>query len=337
MNTEFKGRVIFSENYLSTIENIKLINNSQSNTASIVKGLGEDVLKGAGSIIRIISGHSTIKKINLEQFNKNSTFLLAAYDESILELNSLEGKIRCITHCSVLQNEQEYTPAAFVTLKFFTKSKIIKSNSTSFSDVIYTEDLSKSLNEEYVKERKYFLSKVAPENSFLFIDGSMFSGASTAGNFTLIESLLSQNCKPVFFVKNSESTIITESFDFAKGYNSDLHWAFLNLKVGEVSPIFSYISDDGRGKAMCFLKVFTGRSPIRIEFPLRAFLDGLYSDEIFNLIYYQFLANGSGINVQPRIVQIAELYAREILKSTNLYNEIERMGLTKSMNEQRGF
>jgi hypothetical protein len=337
MNTEFKGRVIFSENYLSTIENIKLINNSQSNSVNIVKGLGEEILKSAGSVIRIIQNHSEKKKINLEQFNKTSSFQLSAYDESILELNSLEGKIRCITHCSVLQSEQEYTPAAFVTLKFFTKSKIIKSNSTSFSDIIYSEDLSKSLNEEYVKERKYFLSKAAPENAFLFIDGSMFSGASTAGNFTLIESLLSQNCKPVFFVKNSESTIITETFDFAKGYNSDLHWAFLNLNVGEVSPIFSYISADGRGKAMCFMKVFTGRSPIRIEFPLRAFIDGMYPDEIFNLIYYQFLANGSEINVQPRIIQIAEIYAREILKSTNLFKEIERMGLTKSMNEQRGF
>jgi hypothetical protein len=31
------------------------------------------------------------------------------------------------------------------------------------------------------------------------------------------------------------------------------------------------------------------------------------------------------------------MYAREILKSTNLYKEIERMGLTKSMNEERGF
>ena len=40
--------------------------------------------------------------------------------------------------------------------------------------------------------------------------------------------------------------------------------------------------------------------------------------------------------MQPRIIQISEMYAREILKSTNLYKEINKMGLTKNMNEERG-
>ena len=65
--------------------------------------------------------------------------------------------------------------------------------------------------------------------------------------------------------------------------------------------------------------------------------EGHYNDDVFDLIYYQYLANGSSNNVQPRIIQVAEMYAREILKSTNLYQEIDRMGLTKSMNETRGF
>ena len=94
--------------------------------------------------------------------------------------------------------------------------------------------------------------------------------------------VLKMNCKPIFFVKNSESTIITERFEFAKGYNSDLHWAYVNLKVREVSQIFSYVSPDGRGKAMCFMKIFENRSPIRIEFPLSAFKEGYYDDDIFD-------------------------------------------------------
>ena len=72
----------------------------------------------------------------------------------------------------------------------------------------------------------------------MFIDGPMFSGAATNGNFILINELLSKNCRPIFFVKNSESTIITERFDFAKEYNSDLHWAYSNLEVGEVFSSF---------------------------------------------------------------------------------------------------
>jgi len=337
METEFKGRVIFSENYKSTIENIKWISNAHTTTATIVRTGDDTYSKNPSSVIQIISEYDKIEKIKLKEMNHDSSFLLSAYDESILELNSIEGKIRCTTHCNVLQNNREFIPAAYVSLKFFTKSKIIQSKTDAYSDIIFTEDIGKAVNEEYIKERKYFLAKTAPQNAYLFIDGSMFSGASTAGNFVLVDSLLSQNCKPVFFVKNSESTIITESFEFAKGYNSDLHWAYKNLKQGERSPIFSYVSGDGRGKAMCFFKIFEGRSPIRIEFPLQAFLNGMYLEDVFNLIYYQYIANGSDYNVQPRIIQIAEMYAREILKSTNLYNEIERMGLIKSMNEQRGF
>lgn len=337
MNTDFKGKIIFSENYHSTIENIKLISKSISSNASVTKALHENYLNSRGAQITIISGYKNISETILDNYKENPSFILSAYDESILELNSLEGKVRCIAHSVVLQNSEEYTPAAFVSLKFFTKSSIIEAKATEFSDIIQSDDLGKVINQEYIKERKYFLSKVAPENALLFIDGSMFSGASTAGNFVLIDSLLNQNCRPIFFVKNSESTIITENFDFAKGYNSDLHWAYSVLKAGEFSPVFSYTSDDGRSKAMCFLKVFNNRSPVRIEFPLNAFLEGYYPDDVFDLIMYQYIANGSTSNVQPRIIQIAELYAREVLKSTNLYNEIERMGLTKSMNETRGF
>jgi len=333
MENEFKGRVIFSDNYKTTIDSIKLINKSTTSRATIVKSSTESLDLSDNSDIRMIRGYENVTQIiskNLKQAE-----ILCAYDESILELNSLEGKVRCTVHNSVIQNSEEYIPAAYVTLKFFTKSNLISGKATEFSDIIRIDDIAAGLAKEYVKERAYFLSKAAPSNSLIFIDGSMFSGASTSGNFLLIDYLLSKDCRPVFFVKNSESTIITERFDFANGYNSDLHWAYVNLKPGSVSPVFGYTSKEGRSKAMCFMKVFDSRSPVRIEFPLKAFEEGWYGDEVFDLIYYQYLANGSSNNVQPRIIQVSEMYAREILKSTNLYKEIEKMGLTKSMNEQR--
>lgn len=86
---------------------------------------------------------------------------------------------------------------------------------------------------------------------------------------------------------------------------------------------------------MCYIKIFADRSPIRVEFPLIEFENGYYSNEIFDFLAYQYLANGSKSNVQPRIIQIAEIYAREMLKSTNIYREIENLGLTKIMNEIR--
>ena len=333
MENEFKGRVIFSENYKATINSIKLINNSYSNKASIVKSYSDTIDLSMDSEIRILKKHD--KKVKFSQVNLKPTEILSAYDESILELNSLEGKVRCIAHSAVIQNKTEYLPAAYVTLKFFTKSDLITGKATEFSDIIRSDDIGKELSKEYIKEREFFLSKAAPNNSIIFIDGSMFSGAATSGNFILIKHLLDKNCLPIFFVKNSESTIITEKFPFANGYNSDLHWAFVSLKQGEVSPVFAYTSKEGRSKAMCFMKVFNGRSPVRIEFPLKEFEEGRYGEDVFDMIYYQFLANGSSTNLQPRIIQISEIYAREVLKSTNLYSEIERMGLTKSMNEER--
>lgn len=335
MENDFKGRVIFSDNYKTTIDSIKLINKSVTSRAAIIKSNTETLDLTNNSDIRIIRGYEKNTKILRENLKQSD--MLCAYDESILELNSLEGKVRCTVHNSVIQNKEEYIPAAYVTLKFFTKSNIISGKATEFSDIIRSDDIASDLAKEYVKERAFFLSKAAPSNSLIFIDGSMFSGASTSGNFVLIDYLLSKDCRPVFFVKNSESTIITERFDFAKGYNSDLHWAYVNLKPGNVSPVFAYTSKEGRSKAMCFMKVFENRSPVRIEFPLKAFEEGWYGDDVFDLIYYQYLANGSSNNMQPRIIQVSEMYAREILKSTNLYKEIEKMGLTKSMNEERGF
>lgn len=335
MENKFKGRVIFSDNYKSTIDSIKLINKSVSKQATIKKINSNTIDVAIDSDIRIISGFNNVTKINVN--NLRPPEILSAYDESILELNSLEGKVRCIAHSTVLQNKNEYIPAAYVTLKFYTKSNLISANSTEFSDIIISNDVNSEMVKEYVKERDFFLSKAAPSNSLMFIDGPMFSGAATSGNFILIDQLLSKKCRPIFFVKNSESTIITERFEFAKGYNSDLHWSYSNLKEKEVSPVFAYTSKEGRSKAMCFIKIYKNRTPIRIEFPLKEFEEGWYGDDVFDQIYYQFLANGSANNMQPRIIEVSEIYAREILKSTNIYKDIEKMGLTKNMNEERGF
>jgi hypothetical protein len=339
MEDNFKGKIIYSENYFKTIQEIKSISNSNTGSAArITKQQQIEDLVLNESTIEIITPPNLKLSLDLSDL-KNNNFVnnLCSYDESILELNSLEGKVRCITHCVVLQTPSEYIPAAYISLKFFTKSKLIESQATEFSDILFIDDISKATTEEYIKERNFFMNKISPENYYMYIDGSMFSGASTSGNFFMIDHLLSINCRPIFFIKNSESTIIKERFNFAFNYNSDLHWAYAKLKEGEFSDIFAYKSPEGRGKAMCFFKPFHQRSPVRIEFPLNAFLNGLYDQSIFNQIYYQYLANGSSNNMQSRIVQIAENYAREILKSTNIYKEIERMGLTKSMNEERRF
>ena len=104
MENNFKGRIIYSENYQSTIDSIKLINSSGSNKATLTKQNRDYTDLSTTSDIRIIKGYENITKI--KQSNLKAPKLLSAYDESILELNSLEGKVRCIAHCYIIQTEK---------------------------------------------------------------------------------------------------------------------------------------------------------------------------------------------------------------------------------------
>ncbi len=337
MENKFKGRIVFSDNYKSTIKSIKSISNSSQGKVDIKKAIFEEHFTSNGAEIGILypyNENSKIQPINLLE-NKEIS-ILSAYDESILEINSLEGKLRCIAHSCVIQDLKEYNPSGFITLKFFTKSEMISLKTNEYSDIIKSDDITKEMLDHYISERSMFLTESAPINSYIFIDGPLFSGAATNGNFHLIDSMSEKKTFPIFFVKNSESSLITENFAFAKKYNNDLHWANETLGELEMSPVFYYKSNgERRGKAMCFIKIYSNRSPIRIEFPLTEFESGCYNENIFNLIAFQYLANGSVSNVQPRIIQIAEIYAREMLKSTNIYQEIENLGLTNTMNEVR--
>ena len=325
-----KGKVIFDRSYKSLLTDLSLIKRGPANATWESLPLHEEV-KGE-VIIECIK--NTITKVDSSKVGPSKD-VLCAYDESILELNTLEGVLRCITHCSVLQTDRRYFPSGFVSLKYFTSSSKVSDRFDLTDNVFQTSDLAKSMNEHYIAERLQFLSEWAPSESVIFIDGSLFSGASTSGNFQLVKNLLKRDTYPIFFVKNSSSTIIRDNYEQASGYHNDLHWAYSTLKEGEMSPLFQYQSKDKRTKIIGFLKVFNNRSPIRIEFPGDAYLKGLYPANILETIYYQYLANGFSSNVQPKIIQVAELYAREILKSTNLYSEVEKLGLIKTMNEER--
>lgn len=337
MANKFKGRIVFSDNYKSTIQSIKSISNPNQGKIDIKKAINDEHYISNGAEIGILHPYSENNKIiPINLLENKEIAILAAYDESILEINSLEGKTRCIAHSCVIQDLNEYHPSGYITLKFFTKSALITKKTNEYSDIIMSEDISTEMLNHYIQERSDFLTDSAPSDSYILIDGPLFSGAATNGNFHLIDSLSKKRTFPLFFVKNSDSSIITENFEFAKNYNNDLHWANSTLSEMEMSPVFYYKSNgDRRGKAMCFIKIYSNRSPIRIEFPLIEFESGCYNEHIFNLIAYQFLANGSTSNVQPRIIQVAELYAREMLKSTNIYQEIENLGLTNTMNEVR--
>jgi len=336
-----KGKITISENYFSTISAIKNITSESSNkqVRLISDYSSEEYISNGKSEIKILDD----RFINLNPpktslLHSGKIKLLAGYDESILELNSLQGQLRCVSHVCCLQSEQAYTPVGYLSLKFFTKSLIIQEKSTPTSDIILTKDISKSINDNYHSERITFLQEYLPESSLVFIDGAIFSGANTSYNFKMCDEFKYRGITPLFFVKNSESELVKQSFDFAKDYNNDLHWANSILNVKQRSQVFHYISDGDLNRSMIFtyIKVFENRSPIRIEMPYSNYSSlELDFEEMLDFVCFQYYANGSTSNIQPRIIQISELYAREILKSTGIYQEVEKLGLTKIMNEVR--
>ena len=152
--------------------------------------------------------------------------------------------------------------------------------------------------------------------------------------------ILKMNTIPIFIVKNSNSNLVTESIpDLRKKFNSDMHWAFTLLDPGFRTNFYRYedIHNKDFSKIFCYLKSFNV-SPQRIEFHVKTFEK--YQDilnEMMHLIYYLVLVQGNLKNPQVRSIAIAEKFARETLNLFDMRNLMKSLGLTPTMNQERGF
>ena len=275
---------------------------------------------------------------NGQNFFKQQT--IGGYDESFLTFESLEGQARAISHSYVFGKDGNYIPANFLTFNIYTKSRLILKDNLENSTIKFTEGkISDEISKDYMKERAHFLNKIVPNNSYLFIDGPLFSGAQTAANFNLIDDLIQKGIIPIFLKKGCNSDIIVSEFNWAKDYNSDIHWANTILKkVPQRTCFFKYESDDvvKRSKIFCYLKVYNQSSPVRVEIDTKVF--NVIKDEInniMNLITYLYYVDGRLKSPQVRHIAIAEQYARETLKVTNIYKRINDYGLTPTQNQVR--
>ena len=275
---------------------------------------------------------------NGQNFFKQQT--IGGYDESFLTFESLEGQARAISHSYVFGKDGNYIPANFLTFNIYTKSRLILKDNLENSTIKFTEGkISDEISKDYMNERAHFLNKIVPNNSYLFIDGPLFSGAQTAANFNLIDDLIQKGIIPIFLKKGCNSDIIVSEFNWAKDYNSDIHWANTILKkVPQRTCFFKYESDDvvKRSKIFCYLKVYNQSSPVRVEIDTKVF--NVIKDEInniMNLITYLYYVDGRLKSPQVRHIAIAEQYARETLKVTNIYKRINDYGLTPTQNQVR--
>ena len=275
---------------------------------------------------------------NGQNFFKQQT--VGGYDESFLTFESLEGQARAISHSYVFGKDGNYIPANFLTFNIYTKSRLILKDNLENSTIKFTKGkISDEISKDYMKERAHFLNKIVPNNSYLFIDGPLFSGAQTAANFNLIDDLIQKGIIPIFLKKGCNSDIIVSEFNWAEDYNSDIHWANTILKkVPQRTCFFKYESDDvvKRSKIFCYLKVYKQSSPVRVEIDTKVF--NVIKDEInniMNLITYLYYVDGRLKSPQVRHIAIAEQYARETLKVTNIYKRINDYGLTPTQNQVR--
>lgn len=351
------GKIIQSNNYQKFQKvQTSLLSRSTCSSAGLVKPFsGDDIGYGGLNCF----GEMPQARVKIDDFMKSpdalkkSQFVISGYDESIFQYRSLEGTLNAYAHCinSLTQSLDEYEPIIYLSLGFYTASRLLIEANPDIGGMIHhvNGDSESQSTNEGDKERFEFLLNHSTPNSILFVDGPIFTGASTGYNYDLSSHRLpKKNCFPVFLVKNSSSSIINDKYSL--GYNNDLHWAFNLLRARERTAYFSYTSQTESGamprsKVFCYIKPGTDLSPCRLEMSRNIFNffseTKIQGDNLLGLvektIIHQFLLNGLHRNTQVRIIEIAEKYAREALKSTHIYQLADQFGLTATMNEARGF
>jgi len=270
-----------------------------------------------------------------------------AYDESIDQFQALEGSGYVTCHSLVSVENEDYVSANCLSFAFYTRSKILLDQNSTIKGVdesykmgFNNEDpIEASYKNDYYKERNVFILKNCPDDSLLLIDGPLISGVKTVFSIQLNDKLLERLVIPIFIVKNSTSNLVVDQTAELTGkYNSDLHWANTLLKEGERTNFFVYTDDNNEkiSKVFCYIKPFENQSPQRIE--LHEDTYDKYTDLIplvMDLIYYFYLDQGPGMNVQVRPIVIAEMYARETKKMFNIKKIMRESNIQATMNQTR--
>lgn len=282
---------------------------------------------------------------SIAKTNKN----ILAYDESRLQYGALEGSGYFTSHSLIMHGDNDYIPSNYLTFYFYTRSKNLSSRYEFLKDIPSNEDKKNQEEEssgseieykrDYAKDRFNLICETTPPNSILFIDGPLIGGQISSQTVELNNYLLKNNIIPIFFVKNSNSNLVTDAIQSLKGiYNSDMHWSFNKLKKGYRTNFFKYVDENNNkfAKIFCYLKPLEV-SPQRIEFHTSV-LEKFGISEINNimdLIYYLILVQGSMSNPQIRSIAIAEKYARETIKLYNINYLLNTSGFIPTMNQVR--
>ena len=286
-----------------------------------------------------IEGLTEMSKINLDARNgqdlNQGLRNIVAYDESIFKLSFLEGEGVLTSHSIIKLAEYDYLSSSYVTFHFYTRSeKLAQENKTMRK----CDNSLEAINDDYSKERSNFLIENVPNNSILLIDGPLIGKNLSAQTVKLNHALIEKGIFPVFIVKNSSSNLVTNKVSKIKNdFNSDLHWSSLYLDTGQRTNFFLYRDklNSELAKQFCYIKPFN-KSPQRVEIHPKTY-EKFKKDipDLMDLLYYYFIANGKGDNLQVRPIVIAEKFARKTLGLFDLKVILKYTGLTPTVNSER--
>lgn len=273
-----------------------------------------------------------------EKFVHDNIKRICGYDESFFQYDAVEGSLLLTSHSFVILDDDDWVPVNLLTSYFVTGAKPIADKNDLLE---HSDDPSTLLKKKYADDRKVFLTSCAQEKTILFIDGPLISANMSTFTIDMVEALEDIGITPIFFVKNSNSKLVTDSIKELKGkYNSDIHWASNQLKNDQFSNWFKYTDQHNSrfSKVFCYYKPYVGFSPQRIEMhPITYAKNEDRIDELLNSISYLMIANGDKSNPQIRPIAIAEKFARETKKHVNIRKKLKSAGLVPTMNQERGF
>ena len=338
MIEKFYSKFIVDSKFFDVMDDLSKKNIHANNPAEVAMDKSEDYPINSNVKVQAVEHLQKIKLDPKLGQAKINGYRISAYDESMVKIPALEGSGFFISHSLITLSEDMYVPLIFLTFNFYTRSKAIADGNNSLTLASDSIDVASKI--KYLSDRKYTLSKYAPSSSILLIDGPLIGGQMTDYNMKLNKELLMKDVFPIYFVKNSDSSLIIDNnADLRGNYNSDFEWAFKNLKPGERTGLYKYtdVSDPigNKKKIFSYVKAFNA-PPCRVELDENSYLRVVdIIDDLFNIIIYLMLAQGDPLNPQPRPIAIAETYAREALKMVDFDEVINRTGIRPTMNYTR--
>lgn len=330
------GKLIFHPEFYKTIEAIEENKFSMFQTSNLTDFDFDPFTYPSGKNLLTKIEDTDLKILNIQNGQQMvSKFpAILGYDESMYIFPGLEGSSCLTTHCLALHGKDEFLPVVMGTYYFYTHSQRY-----SKVDLVLrcTQDIEEEMKKDYTNDRLNFLIENVPNNSLVFIDGPLIGGNLSYATRDLNNRLLDKGAIPVFFVKNSNSNLVTDNADNLKNrYNSDMDWAHKNFKMGERSPFFKYIDQKNKenGKIFAYFKT-SSLTVQRIEFDINTFekYQSLI-DDVVDLSFYLLNVHGNNKNPQIRTIAIAEKYAREVLKYLK-NSELRMFNFTPTMNAIR--